>query len=178
MTPETIVNFWVEAGPQKWFAKDDGFDADLRLNFEAAHLTAARGGFAEWEQSATGALALILLCDQIPRNIYRGSAHAFATDPCALHVAERAVAREFDEAFEPEVRAFFYLPFEHAENLDEQARSVLLFEALGDENYLNYAIVHRDVIARFGRFPHRNAVMGRITTPEEQAFLDEGGFSG
>ncbi len=178
MTPETIVKFWIEAGPQKWFAKDDAFDADLKLNFEAAHLTAARGDFAEWEQSAEGALALILLCDQIPRNIYRASAHAFATDPRALHAAERAVAREFDEAFEPAVRAFFYLPFEHAEDLDEQERSVLLFETLGDENYLNYAIVHRDVIARFGRFPHRNMVMGRITTPEEQAFLDEGGFSG
>lgn len=178
MSPETIVNFWIEAGPQKWFAKDDAFDADLRLRFEAAHLTAARGGFAEWEQSAVGALALILLCDQIPRNIYRASAHAFATDPRALHVAERALARAFDEAFEPELRAFFYLPFEHAEDLDEQERSVLLFETLNDETYLNYALVHRDVIARFGRFPHRNTVMGRITTPEEQAFLDEGGFAG
>lgn len=178
MSPETVVNFWIEAGPQKWFAKDDGFDADLRASFEAAHLTAARGGFADWEAQAEGALALILLCDQIPRNIYRGSAHAFATDARALHAAERAIGKGLDQSFEPALRCFFYLPFEHAENAAAQARAVALFEALGDAEYLKYAVVHRDIIARFGRFPHRNAVMGRITTPEEQAFLDSGGFAG
>jgi uncharacterized protein (DUF924 family) len=178
MTPETIVKFWSESGPARWFAKDDAFDADLRALFEAAHLTAARGGFADWEARAEGALGLILLCDQIPRNIYRGSAHAFATDARALHTAERAVARGFDQGYEPALRCFFYLPLEHAESLDAQTRAVALFELLGDEDYLKYAILHRDIIARFGRFPHRNAVLGRETTAEEQAFLDGGGFAG
>lgn len=178
MTPEIVVQFWIEAGPQKWFTKDEAFDADLRAHFEAAHITAARGGFAEWESRAEGALALVLLMDQIPRNIYRGSAHAFATDPRAKEVATRALDAGFDAGFEPNLRCFFYLPFEHAENMEDQTRSVALFERLGDAEFLKYAIVHRDIIARFGRFPHRNAVMGRITTAEEQAFLDGGGFAG
>jgi len=178
MTPEAIVQFWTEAGPQRWFAKDDAFDADLRSHFEAAHESAARGGFVEWEARPEGALALLLLTDQIPRNIFRGSAHAFATDMRAREVAARAMARGFDQSYEPARRCFFYLPFEHSEDAADQARSVALFEALGDAEYLKYAIVHRDIIARFGRFPHRNAVMGRATTAEEQAFLDGGGFAG
>jgi len=178
MTPEIIVKFWSEAGPARWFAKDDGFDADLRVHFEAAHLSAARGGFTDWEARAEGTLALILLCDQIPRNIYRGSAHAFATDTRALHIAERAIGQGFDQGYETALRCFFYLPYEHAEDTAAQARSVALFEALGDAEYLKYAIVHRDIIARFGRFPHRNPVMGRLSTAQEQAFLDEGGFAG
>ncbi len=178
MTPEIVVSFWSEAGPARWFSKDEAFDADLRARFEAAHLSAARGGFAEWEARAEGALALILLTDQIPRNIYRGSAHAFATDARALHVAERAIASGFDAGFEPALRCFFYLPYEHSERMEDQQRAVALFEALGDAEYLKHALIHRDIIARFGRFPHRNAVWGRITTPEEQAFLDGGGFAG
>ena len=178
MTPEAIVKFWTEAGSERWFAKDDAFDADLRTHFEAAHHTAARGGFADWEETPDGALALLLLTDQIPRNIFRGSAHAFATDARARQVAERAIARAFDQRFEPSLRCFFYLPFEHSEDIADQARAVALFEELGDENYLKYACIHRDIIARFGRFPHRNAVMGRVATPEEQAFLDAGGFAG
>lgn len=178
MTPETIVTFWSEAGYKRWFSKDDAFDAELRRHFEAAHMTASRGGFAEWEERPEGALALILLTDQIPRNIFRNSAHAFATDARALEAAARAIAHGHDQAFETALRCFFYLPFEHSEKSADQARSVELFEALGDEEFLKYAIVHRDVIDRFGRFPHRNAVMGRITTAEEQAFLDGGGFAG
>lgn len=178
MTPEAVVKFWTEAGPSRWFAKDDAFDADLRTHFEAAHHTAARGGFADWEETPEGALALLLLTDQIPRNIFRGSAHAFATDPRAREVADRAIARGFDQRFEPLLRCFFYLPLEHSETMEDQERSVALFEALGDENYTRYAVLHRDIIARFGRFPHRNLVLGRVTTPEEQAFLDGGGFAG
>lgn len=178
MTPETVVKFWSDAGPKRWFVKDEAFDADLRAHFEAAHEAAARGAFADWEARAEGALALILLCDQIPRNIYRGSAHAFATDSLALNAAERAVARRFDAGYEPDLRCFFYLPFEHAENMAAQDRAVALFEALGNDEYTKYAIVHRDIIARFGRFPHRNAVLGRVTTADEQAFLDRGGFAG
>lgn len=178
MTPETVVRFWSDAGQERWFSKDDAFDADLRTHFEAAHKTAARGGYAEWEERPEGALALLLLLDQIPRNIYRGSAHAFATDARARAVADRAIAAGFDQRFEPTLRCFFYLPFEHSEDAADQARAVALFEALGDAEFLKYAILHRDIIARFGRFPHRNAVMGRTTTAEEQAFLDGGGFAG
>jgi uncharacterized protein (DUF924 family) len=178
MTPETLVKFWSEAGQARWFGKDDAFDVDLRAHFEAAHLTASRGGFAEWEARSEGALALILLTDQIPRNIYRGSAHAFATDARAREVAARAIARGFDQAYEPALRCFFYLPYEHSERMEDQDRSVALFQALGDTEFLKYAIIHRDIIARFGRFPHRNPVLGRITTPEEQAFLEGGGFAG
>ncbi len=178
MSPEAVVTFWVEAGPKKWFAKDDGFDADLRANFEAAHQTAARGGFAEWEATPEGALALILLTDQIPRNLYRGSAHAFATDPRARAVAERAIENGFDQRFEVALRCFFYLPYEHSEDPTDQARAVSLFDALGDSEYLRFAILHSDLIARFGRFPHRNAAMGRLSTPEEDAYLAGGGFAG
>jgi uncharacterized protein (DUF924 family) len=178
MTPEAVVNFWTDAGSSRWFAKDDAFDADLRAHFEGAHHTAARGGFTEWEETPEGALALVLLLDQFPRNIFRGSAHAFATDPRAREVADRAIARGFDQRFEPALRCFFYLPFEHSEDAQDQARSLALFKALGDDNYLKYALLHRDIIARFGRFPHRNAVLGRVSTEEERVFLAGGGFAG
>jgi uncharacterized protein (DUF924 family) len=123
-------------------------------------------------------VALILLLDQIPRNIYRGTAHAFATDPLAQAIADRAVSAGHDSATAMPLRVFFYLPFEHAEDFAQQARCVALMEATGDEGYAKYARVHRDIIARFGRFPHRNAALGRVTTAEEQQFLDAGGFRG
>lgn len=178
MNPETLVKFWADAGPEKWFAKDDAFDADLRTEFEAMHHLAARGALHAWEERPEGALALLLLLDQIPRNIYRGSAHAFATDAQAREVAARVCAKGFDQKFDAGLRCFFYLPFEHSEDAADQARSVALYEALGDAEFLKFAQLHSDIIARFGRFPHRNAVMGRISTPEEQAFLDSGGFAG
>src|SRR5262249_46570517 len=128
--PIAVVRFWTEAGPKKWFAKDDAFDADLRAAFEGAHQSAARGALSEWEATPEGALALVLLTDQVPRNIHRGSAFAFATDALAREVAMRAIARGFDQNFEPLVRVFFYLPFEHSENAEDQARAVALCEAL------------------------------------------------
>jgi uncharacterized protein (DUF924 family) len=178
MTPEAVVKFWTDAGSERWFAKDDAFDADLRTHFEAAHHMAARGGYADWEDTPEGALALLLLTDQIPRNIFRGSAHAFATDPRAREIADRAIAKGFDRRFEPSLRCFFYLPFEHSESAEDQERSVALFAKLGDDNYMRYAELHRDIIAKFGRFPHRNQVLGRVTTAAEQAFLEGGGFAG
>jgi uncharacterized protein (DUF924 family) len=120
----------------------------------------------------------VLLLDQIPRNIFRGSAHAFATDPLALAAAERAIDAGHDRAVDPALRLFFYLPFEHAEDIAQQARGVALTEALGNAEYTRYAILHRDIIARFGRFPHRNACLGRSSTAQELAFLAEGGFKG
>jgi uncharacterized protein (DUF924 family) len=178
MNPVDILAFWSAAGPGAWFKKDAAFDQELRVRFEAAHHAAARGEFADWERDAEGALALILLLDQIPRNIYRGSAHAFATDPLAQAIADRAVNAGFDRATAMPLRVFFYLPFEHAENLSLQARCVALTEAAGNDDYAEYARLHRDIIVRFGRFPHRNAALGRASTAEEAAFLGAGGFAG
>ena len=173
-----LVAFWRDAGPGKWFGGGPAFDAECRVRFLDAHLAAARREFDGWMESADGALALLLLLDQIPRNIYRGSAHGYATDPLARRHASAAIAAGHDRAFEPALRAFFYLPFEHSEDIADQEHSLALFTALGDGNYLAYAQAHRDVIARFGRFPHRNAALGRDSTPEEQAWLDAGGGFG
>lgn len=176
-----VIGFWQAAGPDKWFAKDDGFDAEIVRRFEAAHHAAARGELAEWEQSAQGALALLILLDQFPRNIWRGSAHAFATDPLALTVADRAIAAGHDMATEPALRLFFYLPFEHSEALADQDRCLALCRALDEESgsaWSRWAELHRDIIVRFGRFPHRNACLGRASTAEELAFLAAGGFAG
>lgn len=182
MQPADVIAFWTHAGPKAWFAKSDAFDAKVRDGFEAGHHAAARGEHADWSRTAEGALALLLLLDQFPRNLYRGSAHAFATDPLAKSIAEAAIAQGFDRRVEPLLRPFFYLPFEHSEALVDQDRAITLFETAaketGDQDSLKWAIMHRDIIVRFGRFPHRNACLGRVTQPEEQAFLDEGGFSG
>lgn len=178
MTPQSIIDFWTAAGPAKWFTRDGGFDAALRDRFEAAHHAAARGELNAWGETETGALALILLLDQIPRNIYRQSPHAFATDGLARIAAERAITAGHDMATPLPLRVFFYMPFEHAEDAALQALSVKLVAATGDANFTRYAEVHRDVIDRFGRFPHRNALLGRATTPEEQQFLESGGFAG
>jgi len=180
--PQDVLGFWAAAGPTKWFAKSDAFDDAIRLKFEPVHLAAARGKYDAWTSDAEGALALLLLLDQFPRNLYRDSGHAFATDGKARAVARAAVAAGFDRAFEPARRCFFYLPFEHSESLADQDLCVSLFERsqaeTGDPGNLKWALGHRDIIARFGRFPHRNAALGRATTPAEQAFLDEGGFAG
>lgn len=182
MTPDDVVGFWLDAGPKKWFAKDDAFDQAIRDRFEDLHRQASRGDLAAWAETPEGALALLILLDQFPRNLYRGSAHAFATDPLAYATARRAVERRFDQEVAPELRPFFYLPFEHSERIEDQDRSIELCErhkdATGDEGTLKWAHLHRDIIRRFGRFPHRNKCLGRLTTPEEQAFLDGGGFAG
>jgi len=178
VTPEAIVSFWREAGPAKWFVKDAAFDAEITARFLPAYEAAAAGELADWENSATGAFALLLLLDQFPRNIFRGSARTFAADPLAREVAHRVINRGFDRAFPPNERTFFYLPFEHSENLADQERCVALTRASGDAEALKWAELHADIIRRFGRFPHRNAVLGRETTPDEQAFLDAGGFAG
>lgn len=176
-SPGEVVRFWRDAGPKAWFAKDETFDGRCRA-FEKAHHAAARRELAGWEADAEGALALVLLLDQIPRNIYRNSPHAFATDVLAQAVARRAIARGFDAATEAELRAFIYLPLEHAEDLAAQDDCLRLMTAIGNDNYTRYAALHRDIIARFGRFPHRNAVLGRTSTPEELAYIAEGGFAG
>ncbi|MCR6495565.1 DUF924 domain-containing protein [Thermomonas sp. S9] len=170
-----LLAFWREAGMGKWFRGGAAFDAECRARWQDAHFAASRRECDHWLADADGALALVLLLDQIPRNIFRGSGHAFATDPLALHVADRALAAGFDAQVDPALRFFFYLPFEHSEAMADQRRAVELFTALGDADLLGYAVAHRDVIARFGRFPHRNAALGRVSTPEEQEWLDAGG---
>ena len=170
-----LLAFWREAGMGKWFRGGDAFDDDCRARWRDAHFAAARRECEHWMDDVDGALALVLLLDQIPRNIFRGSGHAFATDPLALHYATRAIDAGFDARSEPALRFFFYLPFEHSEAMPDQERAVELFTALGDADLLGYAKAHRDVIARFGRFPHRNAALGRINTAREQAWLAAGG---
>ena len=182
--PNDIVGFWRHAGPGKWFAKDQAFDAAIALKFEQTHYRASMRKYDAWNQTPHGALALLILLDQFPRNMYRGTPHAFATDPLARMFAREAIAAGHDQdpSIPLELRRFFYLPFEHSESLVDQEFSVQLFAALqadtGDEESMKYAIIHRDIIARFGRFPHRNPGLGRETTEAEQEFLDEGGFAG
>ena len=174
-TPADVLAFWRDAGPAFWFKGGEAFDARCREVLGAAHMAAARRELDHWMGDAEGALALVLLLDQISRNIFRGSGHAFATDGLARLHAEAAIAAGFDLQADPALRQFFYMPFEHSESLADQQRSVALFEALGDADYLDYARRHLDPIARFGRFPHRNPMLGRNTTAEEQAYLDAGG---
>jgi uncharacterized protein (DUF924 family) len=180
--PSDIIDYWRHAGPGRWFAKDAAFDEAIRLKFEPTHHAAARGEYDAWAKTPEGTLALVILLDQFPRNLYRGSAHAFATDAKARRIATDAVERGFDRAGPADLRSFFYLPFEHSEDIADQDRGVVLCEALeaetGDGGFAKWARIHRDVIARFGLFPHRNAALGRDATPAEQAFLDEGGFAG
>jgi uncharacterized protein (DUF924 family) len=173
-----IIGFWRGAGPEKWFKKVIAFDEAIRLKFEPTHHRAARGEYDAWAQSADGALALLILLDQFPRNLYRNSGHAFATDPKARSIARAAVERGFDRDVAPIFRNFFYLPFEHSEDIADQDYGLALVAEGGVEDDLKWAGLHRDIVARFGRFPHRNAALGRVTTPEEQEFLDEGGFAG
>jgi len=176
-TSSEIVRFWRDSGPDRWFAKDDAFDARFRAHCLPLYEAAARGELKAWQTDPEGALALVLLLDQFPRNCFRGEARMFATDAAARAVATAAIDAGHDRAVAPDLRVFFYLPFEHSEDLADQDRSVALAAPLSAE-YLSYAELHRDIIRRFGRFPHRNAVLGRTTTAEEQRFLDEGGFAG
>ncbi len=177
-TPADILAFWREAGPDKWFIKDEAFDAEIRSRFLEAHEAAAAGRLSDWEATPEGAYALLILLDQFPRNLFRGSSRAFATDAQALAVAERAIARGFDKEFDNPERRFIYLPFMHAEDLAHQERCIALCEAAVDPEGVRFAVIHRDIIRDFGRFPHRNPILGRPTTAEERAFLEEGGFGG
>ena len=172
-----VVAFWRNAGPDRWFTKDEKFDAEFRSGFLEWHLSAARRELDHWLGHPESALALILLLDQFPRNCFRDTAHMFATDPLARYFAREMIAVGHDKAVAPELRVFIYLPFEHSENISDQHDSIELTRSLPEE-YMKYAIEHLDIIQRFGRFPHRNRALGRETTAEEQAFLDAGGFAG
>jgi uncharacterized protein (DUF924 family) len=172
-----VVTFWRDAGAERWFKKDDAFDAEIKRRFLATHEAAAAGKLRDWENSAEGALALLILLDQFPRNMFRGDKRAFATDPLARAITAGALIKGFDGQV-GDMRGFFYLPFEHSEDMTDQERGVALYKAAGDDDGLKWANMHADIIRRFGRFPHRNKALGRATTPDEQKFLDDGGFSG
>jgi uncharacterized protein (DUF924 family) len=178
MHSSDVLQFWRAAGEQKWFAADAAFDVEIRRQFLPAYESAASGRLEELEATPEGALALLILLDQMPRNMFRGTARAYATDPLARALAQRALARGFDRAVPPSERQFFYLPFMHSEALADQERCLELYRNAGDAEGLQYAEEHAAIIRRFGRFPHRNAPLGRPTTADEQAFLDAGGFSG
>lgn len=172
-----VITFWREAGPDAWFTKDAAFDARFRAAFYDDHFAAARRDLDSWTESADGMLALMILLDQFPRNCFRGTGHMYATDPLALALARVADARGDDARIDPALRVFLYLPYSHSEVLADQERAVELNRRIGAP-YLDHAVGHRDVVAQFGRFPHRNALLGRETTQEERAFLEAGGFAG
>jgi uncharacterized protein (DUF924 family) len=178
-----VLGFWFGvpddpnyANPRpQWFGKAPAFDAEIGRRFRSLYEGAAVGIYDHWRADPHGCLALILVLDQFPRNMFRGTARAFATDVQALALARHAVEKGFDGRVPPSHRTFFYLPFEHSEDIGDQHRAVALFEAVEHhperEKGIDYAVRHRDVIARFGRFPHRNEILGRASTPEEIAFL-------
>jgi uncharacterized protein (DUF924 family) len=177
ISPADVIAFWREAGTEKWFRKDAEFDRAVADRFAALHAQAAAGRLRDWATTPEGALALILILDQFSRNMFRGTPMAFATDELACGIARQAADAGFDNLVPAELRLFMYLPFEHTESIAEQERSVLLFHAFAP-SVLPYAREHERVIRRFGRFPHRNPILGRHMTPAEQAFLDNGGFGG
>jgi uncharacterized protein (DUF924 family) len=172
-----VLAFWRQAGPSLWFAKDDDFDRRFRERFLATHEAATRGELDGWPASPDGALALLLLLDQFPRNAFRGTPRMYASDAKARVVAAAAIAAGHDERVPLALRKFFYLPLGHSEHLEDQERCVMLCQALEEEDR-SHAARHRDIIRRFGRFPHRNPILGRPMTDEEQAFLEQGGYAG
>jgi uncharacterized protein (DUF924 family) len=178
VSPEDLLAFWLsEPIKAKWFVRDADFDAELGRRFSALLAKATRGELAHWADTPDGALALTILLDQLSRNIHRDTPEAFAADPLALATAKTAIAQGFDLRVAPDRRLFFYLPFEHAEDLADQDQGVALFEALGVAEWLDYMRRHREIIARFGRFPHRNDILGRNSTAEEIEFLKQPGSS-
>jgi uncharacterized protein (DUF924 family) len=177
-TAEEVLAFWRAAGPEKWFEKDAAFDQEIATRFGDVWEAAAAGKLAGWEALPQSALALVIVLDQFTRNMFRGQRRCYDCDALARAVAQRALARRFDQKVAYADRQFLYLPFMHSEDLSDQERCLDLARAYGDEEFTRFADQHAGLIRRFGRFPHRNRVLGRATTPDEQAFLDAGGFAG
>ena len=174
--PDAVISFWFEElKPEDWYTKNDALDRDIAERFGAMHLALAGSIPQQWWSSAEAVLALIIVFDQFPRNIYRGTPLAFATDCLALKEARSAIDAGLDQLVDAKRRIFFYMPFEHSEVLADQDQAVELISRLDDEEYTRYAHAHRDVIVRFGRFPHRNAILGRENTAEETAYLAQPG---
>jgi uncharacterized protein (DUF924 family) len=176
--PAEILHFWREAGRKRWYRRDDAFDAEVRRRYLALWRKAAAGELSSWEASDDGALALTIVLDQFPRNMFRDDAMTYASDAQTREVAARAIDRSADARIEPALLEFLYMPFMHSEHLPDQLRCVELFRGTANDENIRYAEQHAEIVRRFGRFPHRNRILGRGTTPEEQTFLDAGGFSG
>ncbi len=181
---QDVLTFWFDdtQAPRKvWFVKNEAFDAEVRSRFLTVHAQALSGQFDAWIEFPESCLALVIVLDQFPRNMFRRQPESFASDAKALSVAQIAVAQKFDQQLPPVQRFFFYLPFEHSENLEHQNQSVRLFEQFKADSQLSdtydYALRHRSVIDRFGRFPHRNQILNRPSTPEEVEFLKQPGSS-
>lgn len=173
-----VLDFWFkEHGPKDWFAKNPEFDAKIRARFGALHARAERGELDHWAETALGALALILVLDQFSRNLHRDSARTFASDAKALGLARLAVEKGFHNGLDERERVFVFVPFEHSEAPRDQELSVKYFAGLADKSYLEWAGKHKEIIDRFGRYPHRNAALGRESTPEEIVFLAGPGSS-
>jgi uncharacterized protein (DUF924 family) len=172
MDPQQLLDFWFGQNRKAWFEKNSAFDEEIRARFLALYEQAVAGGLADWQQAPKSCLALVILLDQLPRNMFRGTARAFTADPLALAAARIIVERGWDRDMTEDERTFAYLPFEHSESLEDQEKSLRLFE--GNANY-EWARRHWEIIRRFGRFPHRNAVLGRASTAEEIKFLKQPG---
>lgn len=169
---QDILDFWFsDRARPYWFARDEAFDAEIRRRFAAFYEGIRSGLHTDWVHAPRSMLALVIALDQFPRNMFRNSPLAFGSDTLALELAELGIAKGFDVLLSAEERHFLYMPLMHSESLAVQEQAVALFTALGNATALDYAIQHRDIIARFGRFPHRNAVLGREATPEETTFL-------
>jgi uncharacterized protein (DUF924 family) len=181
-TAHDLVEFWRLSGPKLWFGSSPAFDAEIAIRFGSLQRDASDGKLDGWIDSPIGALALILMLDQFSRNLHRGSPSAFANDSAAQAIAAEAIAHGHDLKLAAELQPFVYLPFEHAEDRLAQERSVDLAagyrDRTGNSEPLQWAEHHRDIICRFGRFPHRNAILWRPTTEAERAFMDDGGFGG
>lgn len=173
-----VLRFWFEeSSPKQHFAKDPEFDEQIRSRFGELHARAAAGDLADWRSTPQGRLAEVIILDQFSRNIHRGTPAAFAQDDMALTLAQEAVRVGADTALTPEQRVFLYMPYMHSESEATQEKSVQLYEVLGIENNLRFARAHKDIIDRFGRYPHRNEILGRASRPDELAFLDMPGSS-
>ena len=177
-TPQDVLDFWLEAGPEKWWKKDAALDAAILEQFGETHEQAAGGALDDWENDPESALALIIILDQFSRNLYRNDPRAFAQDDKCLGVVKRLMASGGDRKLSLPLVQFVYLPLMHSENLDHQETCLAELTRLDLPLNVKAAIEHRDIIRDFGRFPHRNGVLGRKTTPAEQKFLDDGGFKG
>ena len=176
--PDAVVDFWLGQDKEVWFTSDPAFDAEVLSRCSELVEQAKAGGLDHWAESAEGSLALVILLDQMTRNIYRDTPEMYAADGKALAVAKEAIERGFDMQLPKEKRRWLYMPFMHSEDLSDQERSIELFDASEMADSLPFAVEHADIIRRFGRFPHRNPILGRQTTPEEAEFLAGGGFAG
>lgn len=176
--PIDILNFWSQAGPSKWWKKDAEFDAEIKSRFGETYRQATQGQLDDWSKTPDGTLALIILLDQFSRNLFRNSPDAFAQDSKALAIAKTGIEAGFDKSHPDDLTPFFYMPFMHCENLEEQKTCLRLMQEMDAQDNVRAAKEHLEIIEKYGRFPHRNTVLGRASKPEEIAFLEAGGFSG